>query len=144
MSHAESDCFDEALRQAWQDWLAGFGFQAFYTQTFSEPVTYPRLAMNRAWKVLRTLTSRYGVGVRAFVVAEEHLLGTYHAHALVLTFPKHVLRLKDSLKWIWMVGSEYGLCRFESINKIGGVSGYVSKYLTKRVCDYDIFSIDPL
>jgi len=144
MSLADLEQFDQDLRQAWQDWLSRFGFQAFYTQTFAEPVMYPRLAMNRAWHVLRTLTGRYGVGVRAFIVAEQHLLGTYHAHALVLTFPTPVLRLRDSLRWVWLVGSEYGLCRFESIDSIGGVSGYVSRYLTNRMCDYDFYSIDPL
>jgi len=143
MYHDDPAQFDEELRQAWQNWLSQFGFQAFYTQTFAEPVNCPRLAMIRAWRVLRTLSSRYEVGVRAFVVAEEHVLGTYHAHALVLTFPTPVLRLRDSLRWVWLVGSEYGLCRFKSIDAIGGVAGYVSKYLTKRPCDYDIFSIDP-
>jgi len=144
MEHADIELWNQGLRRAWQDWLSSFHFQAFYTQTFSEPVTHPRLALDRSWRVLRTLTSRYGVGVRAFIAAEEHALGTYHAHALVLTFPTSVLRLRDSLRWVWLVGSEYGLCRFESISRIGGVSGYVSKYLTKRVCDYDFYSIDPL
>jgi len=143
MYHVEDLSFSQELRQAWIDWLSQFGFQAFYTQTFAEPIKHHRLAMYRSWRVLRTLAPRYGVGVKAFIVAEEHALGTYHAHALVSTFPTHVLKLRDSLKWVWLVGSEYGLCRFESISRIGGVSGYVSKYLTKRVCDYDFYSIDP-
>ena len=137
--------WSDELREAWADWLSQFGFQAFYTQTFAEPVLYPRLAMDRAWAVLRALCGRYGVGVQAFLVAEEHKSGAYHAHGLVRTFPHPVMLLKGSLRFVWKLGIEkYGLCRFEDIRRIGGVAGYVSKYLTKRVCDYDFYKIDPL
>jgi hypothetical protein len=133
------------VRDAWAEWLQSFGWQAFYTQTFSDPIRHPRLAMDRAWKVVRSLAGRYGVGVRAFLVAEEHKLGTYHAHGLVMTFPVPVLELPGSLVFVWQVGIErYGICRFEDIKQIGGVSGYVAKYITKRVADYDFYFQDPV
>jgi len=129
------------LREAWSSWLAGLGFQAFYTQTYADPCHYPRLAIERGWRVIRTLAVRYEVDVFAFLVAEEHRNGTYHCHGLVRTSPVGVLALKDSLRWIWLLGSEWGLCRFESIARVGGVTGYVAKYLTKRICDYDLFEV---
>jgi hypothetical protein len=132
------------VREAWADWLRSFGWQAFYTQTFSEPVHHPRLAMDRAWRVVRSLSGRYGVGVRAFLVAEEHKLGTYHAHGLVMTFPIPVLELPGSLIFAWQLGIErYGICRFEDIRQVGGVAGYVAKYITKRIADYDFYTQDP-
>jgi hypothetical protein len=132
------------VREAWADWLRNFDWQAFYTQTFSDPVRYPRLAMDRAWRVVRSLAGRYGVGVRAFLVAEEHKLGTYHAHGLVMTFPVPLLQLPGSLIFVWQLGIErYGICRFEDVRGIGGVAGYVAKYITKRVADYDFYFQDP-
>jgi len=142
---APSGDFDhDVLREAWVDWLSQFGFQAFYTQTFAEPCQYARLAMDRAWGVLRSMAGRYGVGVRAFLVAEQHKMGSYHAHGLVMTYPTPVLALKGSLRFVWLLGVEkWGLCRFEDVRAIGGVTGYVAKYLTKRVCDYDFYEISP-
>lgn len=137
------DHFDiDDVRRAWVRFLSGFGFQCFYTQTFADPVRFPRLAMDRGWRVLRSLAGRYGVGVRAFLVAEEHILGTYHTHGLVMTFPIPLMELPSSLKFLWMLGFErYGLCRIEDIKSVGGVSGYVAKYITKRIADYDIYEI---
>ena len=132
------------LRDAWVEFLSKFGFQGFYTQTFADPIRFPRLAMDRGWKVLRSLAGRYGVGVRAFLVAEEHKLGTYHTHGLVMTYPVPLLELPGSLKFTWSFGFErYGLCRIEDIKSVGGVCGYVSKYITKRVADYDVYEIPP-
>jgi len=134
-----------SLREAWSSWLGSMDFQAFYTQTFSEPCPYPRLAMDRGWRILRALAGRYGVGVIAFLAAEEHRLGSYHVHGLVKTFPRDVLSLPGSLRFVWLLGFEqFGLCRFEDIKVVGGVSGYVAKYITKRLADYDFYRIDPL
>jgi len=140
----DEHCLDPHLAEAWVDWLSGFGFQGFYTQTFKDPVRFPRLAMDRGWRILRSLAGRYGVGVRAFLVAEEHRLGTYHTHGLVMTFPIPLMDLPGSLRFVWIFGFEtYGLCRFEDIRSIGGVAGYVAKYITKRVADYDIYTYGP-
>lgn len=143
-SFLEEDHLGAQLAEAWIDWLSRFGFQGFYTQTFKDPVRFPRLAMDRGWKILRALVGRYGVGVRAFLVAEEHRLGTYHTHGLVMTYPVSLLQLPGSLRFVWLLGFEtYGLCRMEDIRSVGGVAGYVAKYITKRVSDYDIYSCGP-
>jgi hypothetical protein len=141
----DSDHVDlDTVREAWVKFLSGFGFQGFYTQTFAEPIRFPRLAMDRGWRILRALAGRYGVGVRAFLVAEQHVLGTYHTHGLVMTFPVPLLHLPGSLRFVWMLGFErYGLCRLEDIRSVGGVCGYVAKYITKRIADYDVYEIAP-
>ncbi|MCS7352438.1 MAG: hypothetical protein RMM10_13215, partial [Anaerolineae bacterium] len=136
---------DELMR-AWAEFLVRFNWEIFYTQTFQDPVGYPRLAMERLVGVVRSFCLRYGVGVLVFVVAEEHKLGSYHAHAILSSLsPRSLLSLKDSLRFIWLLGTErYGIARAESIDSIGGVTGYITKYMTKRMADYDFYRIDPL
>ncbi|MCX7950172.1 MAG: hypothetical protein N2509_08685 [Treponemataceae bacterium] len=134
------------LHDAWVSFLSRFGWEIFYTQTFVDPVRYPRLAMDRLAGVVRGFSIRYEVPVLAFVVAEEHKAGSYHAHSILSPISPltSLLALRDSLRFLYLLGSErYGICRAVSIQRIGGVVGYVAKYLTKRPADYDFYIIYP-
>ncbi len=141
MSEARSE-----IRSAWVEFLGRFSWEIFYTQTYMTPVKYPRLAMDRLSRVLRSFCIRYDVSLVAFVVAEEHKLGSYHAHSILaaLSSPS-LLSLRNSLKFLYLLGSErFGMCRAVSIQSIGGVVGYVAKYLTKFPADYDFYFIYPV
>lgn len=128
------------LQQAWVEFLSSRPWQCFYTQTFRDPVPYPRLAMDRLAYILRQSAAFYGIRIFAFVAAESHKLGSYHSHSIFLSEPVPFLRLWDSLRWTWQLGfSRYGLCRIEDIRRIGGVAGYVAKYILKRPADYDFY-----
>ena len=129
------------LRQAWIDFLSRWSWQIFYTQTFEDQPKYALLALDRARKVFETLKIRYKMErVFVFVCAEQHRNGTYHVHGLALGKP-NILELPGSLRFLWLYGREaYGICRYESLRKIGGVVGYVGKYLTKvGLVEYDMF-----
>ena len=136
--------YGNELRSAWAEFLGQWEWQIFATQTYAEPVGYPRLAMDRLARVLRAAAIRYGLPLFAFIAAEEHKQGGYHAHGLVLARGADLRRIRGSLRFLWLLGFEmYGLCRFEDVKRVGGVSGYVSKYITKGPADYDFYRIDP-
>jgi len=100
--------------------------------------------MDRLARVVNVLAVRYEVPVLAFIVAEQHRLGSYHAHAILASESPgcSLLELPDSLRFLWLEGSErFGICRAVSIERIGGVVGYVSKYITKRVAEYDFYRL---
>ena len=132
------------LRSAWVEFLGRFGWQIFATQTYADPVRHPRLAMDRLSRVLRAAAIRYRLPLFAFLAAEEHKHGGYHAHGLVLARGADLRRVRGLLRFLWLLGFEmWGLCRYEDVKRIGGVSGYVSKYITKGPADYDFYDIRP-
>ncbi|MEM1544694.1 MAG: hypothetical protein QW795_08435 [Candidatus Bathyarchaeia archaeon] len=89
-------------------------------------------------KILEQFCIRYNLySLTAFIAGEQHKSGCYHVHGL-LTSTHNLLGLKGSLKFLWLLGFEKGLCRYESITNLGGVEGYITKYLTKSgVVEWD-------
>jgi len=129
------------LQQAWIEFLSRWKWQVFYTQTFDDQPRYARLAIDRAKRVFDVLRVRYKMHkLFVFACAEQHANGAYHVHGLALGEP-NILTLPWSLKFLWLYGREYyGMCRYESLRQIGGVIGYVGKYLTKAgLVEYDLF-----
>jgi hypothetical protein len=70
--------------------------------------------------------------VQGFIVAEEHVLGTYHVHGL-LKLPVGVNEQR-ACTMLWRSAFDaFGRSRFEPIEQMGGVVGYCAKYLLKHV-----------
>jgi len=129
------------LQEAWIAFLRRWDWQIFYTQTFEDQPKYAILAIDRARRVFEVLRVRYKMDkLFVFACAEQHKSGAYHVHGLALGEP-NILKLQGSLKFLWLYGREYyGMCRYESLKKVGGVIGYVGKYLTKTgLVEYDMF-----
>lgn len=125
----------EILRQNARTSLAGFlqqyTWDAFFTATFSKPANTPSLACDRVLRAMPYCT-------RAFVAAEPHKLGNYHAHGLIYANPErlslagaeHVLdSFTSNLK-------RYGWSSVSAIRDKGAVSNYCSKYITKDMSDW--------
>mgnify|MGYP000650149894 CR=1 FL=1 len=128
-------------KEEWINFLSAYPWQVFFTQTYEDQPKYARLAIDRTWRVWRVVQIRYKLEhMFVFSVAEQHKGGAYHAHGLAMGEP-NLLTLPNSLLFMWLLGREkYGICRYESLQRIGGVVGYVSKYLVKRpAVEWDFF-----
>jgi hypothetical protein len=120
------------------NFLCGYPWDAFVTQTFKHKVMFQRQALKR---VSDRMTSVVWPVRRAFLATEEHYLGGYHVHGLLEfdhsrseTGETMVLVLKERDRLATL-----GWGRVEEVKLIGGVAGYCAKYLTKVVSDYDFY-----
>jgi hypothetical protein len=128
----------EAVRSGWLEFLGRYFFNVFFTITFMNPASSSILALDRATKVLTKFHDSIDQGLLGFVVAEQHQSGLYHVHGLLQ------LQCFDEASTIAMCQAlervtlkAWGRCRFELIKDVGHVQGYVSKYLSKSVCEVD-------
>lgn len=129
----------EELRAGWNQFLAGQGFDCFFTTTFREPANSAGLAIDRTKRLLTNFYKPIGGNVHAFIVAEEHKSGSFHCHGLMRLGAQGDDIQFAMRKALWeSAHQKYGRARFEPVNDADAVRGYVSKYLTKRVCDYAV------
>lgn len=127
------------IRDAWVEFLGRYAWRVYFTQTFAEPATYAHVAIKRTLSVLQQFAREYRLSSAewwAFIAAEQHRSGVYHAHGL-LGAVVDIWDLPYSLRRLWQIGKHrFGLCRYELIDELGGVVGYVSKYITKDLVDW--------
>jgi hypothetical protein len=137
------------------NFLCGYPWDAFVTQTFKHRVMFQRQALKR---VSDRMTSIVWPVRRAFLATEEHYLGGYHVHGLLefehrdagdartVSLATYNIRVGlESVETPMLVNiarerlARLGWCRVEEVKLIGGVAGYCAKYLTKEVSDYDFY-----
>lgn len=131
----------EKLRAGWNQFLGGQGFDCFWTMTYKEPANSAGLAIDRSKRLLTNFYKSISKGaqVHAFIVAEQHLSGSYHVHGLMRLGVQGDDIQFAMRKGLWAAAhKKYGRARFEPVNDADAVRGYVCKYLTKRVCDYAV------
>lgn len=117
------------------DWLSTLPFHTFATWTLRPPNNEQRgwtdptrdcvMKHVMRWRAEQELTPY-------FVVAERGMSGTQRAHAHGLLGRHGGLGLTAQRTELWKNWyARYGRCRFEPVGNIGGVGGYVVKYVTK-------------
>jgi len=136
-----SNCLIDNTRKLHQDygnWLNGYNWQYFGTFTTGYEMTI-RTARRSMEGLFRELLKAGKTNM--FWVAESfELKDGYHTHAL-LSVPE-VLQYKNIID-IWQKvsgGSSRGVWNridLQKYNKARGAGYYVSKYVTKRLTDYD-------
>ena len=111
-------------------------WDSFYTVTFKSNQRFPFTAISKVSKVLRT----YGHVGRAFIAAEQHMLGGYHCHGLVAWRPLFDGSPTDYALQMAVTKSHFdrlGWSNMQVPRDIGGVTGYCAKYLTKNTVEWD-------
>lgn len=113
-------------RTALAGYLEGQHWDAFFTATFAKHQRYSATAIDMVQRNLMLPRLR---PVKAFIAAEQHMLGGWHCHGL-LEFPetKHhdamVGFQRNNLKPL-------GFNKVDVVSDVGAASMYLSKYLTK-------------
>lgn len=135
----------ERSRQAFQSWLESpkkwGSWDSFATITFMRKERYPEHAIQKS---MAHLVSFFPYG---FIGAEEHYLGGWHCHALLSTgitqkghyaTPEAHIEAIDNLCYLDLnqVGK---FRRVAPISNLGGVTGYITKYITKELAGWNIW-----
>jgi hypothetical protein len=126
---------DTRTRKDYAEWIQGYHWDYFLTNTFRTPRKEPYYALQSTWHELKN----HNVA-RAFLVAEPHQSSDLHIHGLVAGAGPG-WKPEIDLPWdIWQgLYKRFGRARVEAANNHEAVSMYCAKYLLKeqdRVCDY--------
>lgn len=118
-----------ATVEGWRDWLGGTDWEYFATFT-----TKYHLTLNSARRLMTSYSRRWlrRNDDRMFWVAEEfnHKTG-YHLHALIRSELRATQIWKD-----WF--DRHGRAQVLLYEPEVGAHGYVAKYVTKSIADYDM------
>lgn len=127
----------ERFKLGWREMISRYGFDCFFTLTFKYPAQSPELAIDRAKSLLTEFYNSAGGTVAAFVVAEEHKLGTYHAHGLLRLGVSNPYTKALYCDALWSLAKlRCGLSRFEVIRELDKCESYITKYILKDIADY--------
>ena len=125
------------LKQSWAEFLGKFGFDVWFTLTFRDGASSATLAVDRTARLLKRACKSIKMECNAFIVAEQHINGTYHSHGLMRLGALTEEYESDFLRHFWQVAFEmYGRNSFTRIGDVDAVGSYVAKYLTKELADY--------
>ena len=130
------------LQNAWAYFLEKFSFDCWFTLTFKKPAQSGILAIDRTIRLIETVSKKAKIKVSAFVVAEAHKNGTYHAHGLMRLGALSVELERMLLKMFWEIGVDlYGRNSLALVRDSAAVRVYVSKYLTKQPADHRFHNV---
>ena len=119
-----------ALDEGWREFLSRFPWSHFLTISFREPQR-----AGKAMSVLSAVSKTIGRGWapwHLFLATEPHRTGLLHLHGLMVERDADMNR-----RALWQVlFTRYGISRVDSIESIGGVTGYVIKYVTKGIGEW--------
>ena len=127
----------QASKKSWAEMLLQMGFDAWFTLTFRDPASSAILALDRTTRLMKKAHKAIGIDCNAFVVAEQHQNGTYHAHGLLRIGALTKEFEQEFLRHFWQVAFEaYGRNSFTRIVNQDAVTLYVAKYVTKDMADH--------
>jgi hypothetical protein len=127
----------QELKQTWVNLLTQLNFDVWFTLTFRDSASSAGLAIARTVRLLKSACKEIHLECNAFIVAEEHRNGTYHAHGLMRVRALSQEFEQDILRHLWQRAyDKYGRNSFTPIGKWDAVGHYVAKYLTKDFSDY--------
>jgi hypothetical protein len=124
------------LRDGMGNWLSEMSWDYFQTGTFREEFeTFsPFTAKRRFLKYIEGTRKKYGLSnIDYFIAIEPHKSGTYHVHTLM----NGCAGVSDEALWEdWF--KKYGRNTVEIYDPQLGASHYLTKYIVKDLCDWDI------
>jgi len=127
----------QSLKQEWVKLLTQLGCDVWFTLTFRDGVSSAGLAIARTITLLKSACKEIHLDCNAFLVAEQHRSGTYHAHGLLRVRALSKEFEQQILRHLWQCAfDKYGRNSFTPIGKHDAVGHYVAKYLIKDFADY--------
>lgn len=128
------------LQPAYANWLLGYDWDAYYTQTFKNRRNDGTNAAIACWYILENRLS----WTRGFIAVETHRLGGVHLHCLLsdeLLDWNNIPRATNELKHRFTSTKKYmdkafGFSHISSARNQATVNLYCSKYVVKNNGDY--------
>lgn len=137
--YSESLSQRKTVTQTLRAYLGTQYWDSFFTATFKRPIKHPGTAIV---KTAAALSPDEANLARAFIAAEQHQSGAWHTHGLVCW------KGDDPLRWNLEAAiakyrlDKLGWSTLGSPRSVGGVTGYCSKYITKKVSEWMIYGKD--
>ncbi len=132
----------ERVQAGWREFLGRYSWDCFFTMTYRDPARSDMNATGRAERLLTKEFGNLGKNLRAFIVAEAHRSGMYHAHGLlILGLEGDWARMMRSELW-HAAKAKYGLCRFDMVRDPDAVNTYLTKYMTKAPSDWRLIGLE--
>ena len=128
----------EQLRGAWAAWLTERDkpWDAFITVTFRKP-REARHAISTLNGIKRTLDGAVETSA-GFLGTEPHMSQAIHVHGLVSWNEPAALSIIRTITWRRLFKA-YGRSQVVEPKSIGGVAGYVAKYVLKSLGEYVVW-----
>jgi hypothetical protein len=126
------------LKASMSEWLQLFNWQVWATLTFrSEIETKDTFtALRRFERFINKLQEKFKVNLKYVAFVERfHNSDMCHLHVLIKGFNIYDELYKDVWK-VWF--DRYGRSKFEIYDVSKGAEYYVTKYVTKDICDWRI------
>lgn len=129
----------QELRQALSDWVSDRPWDWYATLTFRREVRNTSIAKRNFGRFTSWLGKVYEVDPKYFLAVERFRDGWgTHLHALLWVGGPNMLGQAPLIRpaWEWWF-RKYGMARIMVYDSGLGASYYLSKYLTKDLCDWD-------
>ena len=121
------------LRDTTAEWLNGFPWDYFITQTFAKSTWSCFTAKRRFCAFIEKINKSYQLrGIDYFLAVEPHKSGTYHVHGLINGCAG------VSEDELWEVVFQGGRFSASKYDRNLGASHYLTKYVLKDLCYWDI------
>jgi hypothetical protein len=119
------------------DWVNQFDWQIWFTGTFKPDKSYrDTIKAKRAYeRWIRTINKQYGLyNIEYFLAVERFKFGDFiHCHSLINGLGGLTYRMIGE-SWRALYGRE----KVEGYEKDKGANFYLTKYVTKDLCDWDL------
>lgn len=124
-------------RKELAEWWTKFDWEIWFTGTFKQEMSYrDTIKTKRAFeRVLHDVSDKFNVHNIEYALAVERFqCGNFtHVHSLVNGL--YGMRYVDFAD-AWR--NRFGRCRVEGYDKEKGAAYYLTKYVTKELCDWDL------
>ena len=125
------------MRESLVEMINRYQWRFYITGTFRQEkqTMCPYTVRRRFYRFLNQLRKLSGSNSTNFFIAiEPHKTGFYHIHILLGTMV-HVCKFCVWLMWFM----DYGRCTVSDYDETLGAGYYLTKYVTKGFCDWDIW-----
>ena len=125
------------MRKTLAEWVDKFDWEMWFTGTFKQERSYrDTIKTKRAFeRVIQDVSEKYNIhNIEYFLAVERFKHGDFtHVHALINGL--YGLRYKE-LGEAWR--ARFGRSQVEGYECGKGASFYLTKYVTKEICDWDL------
>lgn len=125
------------MRESLAGWVDQFDWQMWFTGTFKPDKSYrDAIKTKRAFeRFIRDLSDNYGKhNIEYFMAVERFKHGDFtHVHALINDLEGLSYR---NVGETWR--SRFGICQVEGYEPGKGANYYLTKYVCKSICDWDL------
>lgn len=138
------------VQNGFVDMLSKYDFKYMFTLNYNVEMAMQMSPMRAKDFFRKYIKHIYkdNVDLSWFFVVQAYQFGGYHGHGLItesyrswdeMSFKWRSMNKKSNENNIYVYdGKRSGYIRFSGINGMGGTVGYITRYITSSICDYEV------